>query len=179
MLYRYSEHDVLACETMLLTMAKTIADEMALYDIVNSRTIKTASLRNLSRWAYNAIGFCLVDDSGKFWRWNFGDKLPPGLIFRLVDRAPRDRLRCLTTQDGAWNAIVATNKDRTQGDIHCYPSNNDESRIFSGVLAAFTQSNVGGQTVTHMAVVKIESEEEVRDICFIYLRLARHWGQGC
>ncbi|KAG8970102.1 hypothetical protein FRC05_000750 [Tulasnella sp. 425] len=136
-------------------------DEMALYDIVNSRTIKTASLRNLSRWAYNSIGFCLVDDSGKFWRWNFGDKLPPGLIFRLVDRAPRDRLRCLTTRDGAWNAIVATNKDRTQGDIHCYPSNNDESKIFSGVLAAFTQSEVGGQTVTHIAVVKIESEEEL------------------
>lgn len=136
-------------------------DEMSLYDVANSRTIKTASLRNLSRWAYNAIGFCLVDDSGKFWRWNFGDKLPPGLIFRLVDRAPRDRLRCLTTRDGAWNAIVATNKDRTQGDIHCYPSNNDESRIFSGVLAALTQSEVDGQTVTHIAVVKIESEEEL------------------
>ncbi|KAG9019816.1 hypothetical protein FRB90_005964 [Tulasnella sp. 427] len=136
-------------------------DEMALYDVVNSRTIKTASLRNLSRWAYNAIGFCLVDDSGKFWRWNFGDKLPPGLVFRLVDRAPRDKLRCITTRDGAWNAIVATNKDKTHGEIHCYPSNNDESRIFGGVLAAFTQTDVDGQIVTHIAVVKIESEEEL------------------
>lgn len=72
-----------------------VGDEMHLYDISGARTIKSAHLRNLNRWSYNVVGFCMVDSSGKFWRWSFHDKLPPALVFRLVDRAPRERLRCV------------------------------------------------------------------------------------
>ncbi|KAG8872132.1 hypothetical protein FRB97_008012 [Tulasnella sp. 331] len=115
-------------------------DEMYMYEVAKARVSKSEQLRNLSKWTYNAMGFCMVDSFGKFWRWNFHDKLPPALVFRLVDRAPTERLRCLTTRDGAWNAIVATDMDCTRGEIHCYPSNNDEARIFKGVLAAFGQA---------------------------------------
>lgn len=134
---------------------------MFLYDVISGRTVKNASLRNLRRWTYNDLGFCIVDESGKFWRWHFNDKLPPALVFRLVDRAPRDSLRCLTTRDGSWNAIVATSRDRKRGEVHCYPTDNDEARIFPGILAAFMQAEVDGVTVTYVVVVNVESDTEV------------------
>ncbi|KAG8909030.1 hypothetical protein FRB99_000133 [Tulasnella sp. 403] len=136
-------------------------DEMYLYDVISARTVKNASLRNLRRWTYNDLGFCIVDESGKFWRWHFNDKLPPALVFRLVDRAPRDSLRCLTTRDGTWNAIVATDRDRKRGEVHCYPTDNDEARIFPGILAAFMQAEMDGATVTYVVVVNVESESEL------------------
>jgi len=102
----------------------------------------------------------MVDSSGKFWRWNFDDFLPPTLVFRLADRAPRDRLTCLTTDDGAWNAVVGTDQDQTQGIVHCYPSDNDEARIYNGVLAVFTQMQTEqGETITFVAVVNVTETE--------------------
>ncbi|KAG8847943.1 hypothetical protein FRB96_001345 [Tulasnella sp. 330] len=136
-------------------------DEMYMYEVAKARVSKSEQLRNLSKWTYNAMGFCMVDSFGKFWRWNFHDKLPPALVFRLVDRAPTERLRCLTTRDGAWNAIVATDMDCTRGEIHCYPSNNDEARIFKGVLAAFGQAESTDRksSVTLVAIVNVSHDE--------------------
>ncbi|KAG9026741.1 hypothetical protein FRB95_008513 [Tulasnella sp. JGI-2019a] len=136
-------------------------DEMHIHDVAAGRTIKSAHLRNLNKWTYNAIGFCMVDSSGNFWRWSFHDRLPPALVFRLVDRAPRERLRCLTTRDGAWNAIVGTDMDRTMGEVHCYPTDNDEARIYKGVLAAFTQTMTedGEVIATFVAIVNVSLDE--------------------
>ncbi|KAG8878924.1 hypothetical protein FRB98_005907, partial [Tulasnella sp. 332] len=136
-------------------------DEMHMYEIDKKRKVKAANLRNLSKWTYNALGFCMVDSSGKFWRWAFKDSLPPALVFRLVDRAPRGNLKCLTTRDGAWNAIVATDHERTRGNVHCYPTDNDEARIYPGVLAAFTQTkaeDVDG-VITFVAIVNVTTDE--------------------
>ena len=68
--------------------------------------------------------------------------------------------RCLTTRDGTWNAIVATNVEKTRGEVHCYPTDNDESRIYKGILAAFTQAQAeDGSTVTFVAVVNVADNE--------------------
>ncbi|KAG8994109.1 hypothetical protein FRB94_010105 [Tulasnella sp. JGI-2019a] len=136
-------------------------EELHMYDIAEERSIKSAQMRNLSKWTYNAIGFCMVDSSGKFWRWSFHDRLPPTLVFRLVDRAPRQILKCLTTRDGAWNAIVATDRDRTRGEVHCYPTDNDEARIYKGVLGAFTQTKLedGPEMITFIAIVNLSEDE--------------------
>lgn len=56
---------------------------------------------------------------------------------------------------------MATDVDRTRGDVHCYPTDNDESRIYPGVLAAFTQSKAedGSGMVTFVAVVNVTPDE--------------------
>lgn len=44
-----------------------------------------------------------------------------------------------------------------------YPTDNDESRIYPGVLAAFTQSHeIGREEVTYVAVVDLPTDHEVR-----------------
>lgn len=93
-------------------------EEILLHDVEHDRTIKKAHLFSFRRWTSNALGFCILDDSGALLRWAFADKETPGMVFRLADRAPRHRTRCITTQDGTWNAIVAVNRERTYGLVH-------------------------------------------------------------
>lgn len=83
--------------------------------------------------------------------------------------------RCLTTRDGTWNAIVATDMYCTRGEVHCYPSDNDEARIFKGVLAAFAQaeSTDGTGHVTLVAVINV-SVDEVRLVPYLARSLERY-----
>ena len=83
----------------------------------------------------------------------------------VSELAPRSFFlcRCLTTRDGIWNAIVATDDKRTRGEVHCYPTDNDEARIYKGILAAFTQIPAeDGSNVTFVAVVNVADNEVSR-----------------
>jgi len=81
-------------------------------------------------------------------------------------------VRPMTTVDGAWNAICATDRDRTTGTIHCYPSNHDPAQIFKGIAAGFIQVEGGGGLKTHaIAVLNVVSQGgrqffEVQVHCF-------------
>jgi hypothetical protein len=58
--------------------------------------------RNLTRWTYNAPGFCILDEGGNFWRWSFTDCLPlarPKVSLSMFNRSRRElgRYRCHDT----------------------------------------------------------------------------------
>ncbi|KAG8939035.1 hypothetical protein FRC04_007121 [Tulasnella sp. 424] len=94
---------------------------------------KNIQIRKLTS---NNRGFCWVDSDGRFWQWSYGPSEEPVQVFTLHARAPRYWLTPLTTPDGEWYAICATEKDRRRGVVHCFPSDHGEARIFDGPAAA-------------------------------------------
>ncbi|KAG8940495.1 hypothetical protein FRC04_005221 [Tulasnella sp. 424] len=67
---------------------------------------------------------------------SYGPSEEPEQAFTLHARAPRYWLTPITTPDGEWYAICATEKDRRRGVVHCFPSDHGETRIFDGPAAA-------------------------------------------
>ncbi|KAG8959987.1 hypothetical protein FRC05_007135 [Tulasnella sp. 425] len=101
----------------------------------SDRNFKAKNIQ-IRKWTSNNRGFCWVDSGGRFWQWSYGPSEEPEQVFTLHARAPRYWLTPITTPDGEWYAICATEKDRRRGVVHCFPSDHGEATIFDGPAAA-------------------------------------------
>ncbi|KAG9021380.1 hypothetical protein FS837_007317, partial [Tulasnella sp. UAMH 9824] len=90
----------------------------------------------IRKWTSNNRGFRWVDNDGRFWQWSYEPSEEPEQVFTLHARAPRYWLTPITTHDGEWYTICATEKDRRRGVVHCLPADHGEARIFEGPAAA-------------------------------------------
>ncbi|KAG9030422.1 hypothetical protein FS837_003282, partial [Tulasnella sp. UAMH 9824] len=108
------------------------------HSVENSKVIKKFKAKNIQirKWTSNNRGFCWVDNDGRFWQWSYEASEEPEQVFTLHARAPRYWLTPITTPDGEWYAICATEKDRRRGVVHCFPADHGEARIFEGPAAA-------------------------------------------
>lgn len=108
------------------------------HSVETSKVIKKFKAKNIQirKWTSNNRGFCWVDNDGRFWQWSYEPSEEPEQVFTLHARAPRYWLTPITTPDGEWYAICATEKDRRRGVVHCFPADHGEARIFEGPAAA-------------------------------------------
>lgn len=145
----------------------------------NSRKVvkkfKTKEM-HVRKWTSNEYGFCWVDNDGTFWRWSYESSGDPEQVFKLQANAPRYWLTPITTQDGSWYAICATEKERRRGVVHCYPEDNGEARVFEGPSAgAFTYEEVNGRTELGIVLLSVVNEKRGSHVSEALL----HAGKSC
>ncbi|KIO30399.1 hypothetical protein M407DRAFT_153787 [Tulasnella calospora MUT 4182] len=108
------------------------------HSVETTKVIKKFKAKNIQirKWTSNNHGFCWVDNDGRFWQWSYEPSEEPEQVFTLHAKAPRYWMTPITTPDGEWYAICATEKDRRRGVVHCFPADHGEARIFDGPAAA-------------------------------------------
>ncbi|KAG8944484.1 hypothetical protein FRC04_001796, partial [Tulasnella sp. 424] len=130
--------DFLAIQGSAVSVERLFKQFLYVNSVKTSKVIKKFKAKNIQirKCMSSNRGFCWVDSDGRFWQWSYGPSEEPEQVFTLHARAPRYWFTPITTPDGEWYVICATEKDKRRGVVHCFPSDHGEARIFDGPAAA-------------------------------------------
>ncbi|KAG8982389.1 hypothetical protein FRB93_008145 [Tulasnella sp. JGI-2019a] len=140
-------------------LISSLATSINIVDVETHKVTKRGNNHGVRQWASNRNEFCWVDREGVFVTWSFTGEDHPRQVFRLKSDAPSASMRPMTTDDGSWYAICATDRGRLNGVVHCYPANSGAAQVFDGVSAGFVEvEGVGGVKIQALATLKNVSE---------------------
>ncbi|KAG8881635.1 hypothetical protein FRB97_009324 [Tulasnella sp. 331] len=140
-------------------LISSLKSSLTIIDVQTHKVSKRANNSGVRQWTSNRQEFCWVDREGFFWVWSFAGEDQPRQVFRLKSSAPSASMRPITSADGTWYAICATDRDRMSGVVHCYPANNEPALVFDGVSAGFMQvAGADGMNVQALATLKSGAE---------------------